>query len=144
MAEKTIYFSPKLGAILFWVFLFVTVLANFIISVILVPIMLVMSGFYLYGSVMFIGFCFGFLLYSILVSIEKLETKHHILMGLFIPAIALINVLIFTKLSNDLIDFLGLNTPKHNPLSLAAAYAVAFVLPYLIGHMIKFRKKKPE
>ncbi len=142
MTEKTIYFSPNLGTILFWTFLFITILANFIISVVLVPIMLVMSKAYLYGSVVFIGFCFGFLLSSIVSAIETLETKHHIITWLFIPAIALVNVFIFTVLSNNLIGILKLSTPKHDPLILAASYVVAFMLPYFAVHFIRFKKNK--
>ena len=140
MAE-TIYFSPKLGEILFWIFLFITIIANFIISVILVPIMLVMSKVYLLISVVFIGFCFGFLLNSILKSIEKLEKRHHVLAGIFIPIMALVNVLIFAKLSNDLIKLMNLKTPPHDPIVLAIAYVGAFTLPYLLSQYIKFRKR---
>ena len=140
MAE-TIYFSPKLGEILFWTFLFITIIGNFIISVVLVPILLVMSKIYLYLIITFIGFSFGFVINSIIKSIEKIERRHHIIAGLLIPVLALINVVIFTKLSNDLIKLMDLKTPQHNPIILAIIYVIAFTLPYLVGQYLKFKKR---
>lgn len=90
---------------------------------------------------MFIGLSFGFLLNSILISLEKLDKQHHIMAGMFIPAIAAINVFIFTKLSNDLIGLLKINNPAHNPITLATAYVISFTFPYLVMQYIKFKKK---
>jgi len=138
---EAVYFSPKLGKVLFWAFLFITIIGNFVISAVLVPIMLVMSKLALYGSIAFIGFCFGFLLNSILSSIEQLDRRHHIIAGILIPVLALINVIIFTKLSNDLIGLMHLSTPPHDPLVLAIVYVIAFTIPYLVSQFIKFKRR---
>lgn len=138
---EIITFSQKIGTILFWIFLFMTILSNLIISVVLVPILLVMSELFLYANILFIGLTFGFLLNSILQSIEKLDKKHHLIAGVLIPTIALINIFIFTRLSNQLIEILELKTPIHNPLIIALLYVLAFTLPYLFSQVIRFKKK---
>jgi hypothetical protein len=138
--KEIITLSKKIEISLFWIFLFITIFGNLMISVILVPIMLVITEIYLYAIVSFIGFCFGFLLNYLLNSIEKLDKKKHIITGIIIPAIALINIMIFTKLSNNLIILLNLQTNLHAPLLLSILYVFFFSLPYLFSKMIKFKK----
>ncbi len=139
---ETIYFSPKIGSMIFWTFLFITIIGNLIISVVLVPIMLVMNEIYLYSSIAFIAFSFGFLLNSIVKSIEKIDKQKHLIAGILMPAIALINVIIFTYLSNDLIKLMHLETQMHSPLTIGVTYVFAFTLPYMITEYVRVKKRK--
>ncbi len=143
MNENT-HATHPLSSTLFWVFLAITIIANFIISTILVPIMLVMTKLSLYFSITFIGFSFGYILHSILISIEELDKGHHIIAGILIPSLALINVAIFTRLSNNLIKMMHLKTPSHNPLIIGIVYVIAFITPYITHTLIKFKNSKTD
>ena len=79
-----------------------------------------------------IGLAFGALINVILVEIHKIETKKHIIPGLLIAAIALINVYIMTKLANLLEVKLELITPAHDPVLVSMVYTVAFLIPHVI------------
>ena len=122
-----------LDEFVYWVLLFIGILGNFIISVVLVPFLLILSGFYLYAALFLIGLAFGALINVILVEIHKIEVKKHIIPGLLIAAIALINIYIMARLANTLEVKLQLLTPAHNPIYVSAVYVVAFLIPHLIS-----------
>jgi len=137
--SKKIIFLDELT---YWVFLIIAVAGNFIISVILVPFMLILTGFYLFAVLFVIAFAFGILLNALLKEIQKIESKQHIIPILFIIAIALINVYIITVFTNKLEILLQLATPAHNPILMSATYVSAFVIPYLYSEYKKAVKKR--
>ncbi|MEM4264055.1 MAG: hypothetical protein QW666_04160 [Candidatus Woesearchaeota archaeon] len=126
----------KTGTILFidefvyFFLLFTGVLGNFFISVTLVPLMLIMSGFYLYASLFLIGLAFGALINGLLKELQKIEEKRHIIPSLLLGAVALINIYIMTRLANILEAKLELLTPTHSPLLVSIVYVAAFLIPY--------------
>ena len=68
-------------------------------------------------------------------SIEHLEKKHHIFLAILIPVAALVNIFIASRISNNLIEMLGL-TNVHNSILIAIVYAISFVLPYVIYRFV--------
>jgi len=119
---------------LYWTLLFLAIVGNFVISVVLVPFLLIMKGWPLYFSLVFVGASFGWLFSFILMNIEKLETSQHIMASIFLPALALINVGIMAVLSNKLIVMMKLSTPPHNPLIVGGVYVLGYIIPYGILH----------
>lgn len=117
---------------LYWVLLLLAILANFVISVTLVPFLMTMRGFFLYFILLVIAITFGFLFSQILHALEYLQARQHLIIGILIPAIALINLAILTLLSNKLIGILELTTPAHNPWIVAVVYVIGYSLPELL------------
>ena len=123
-----------LDEVLIWISLFVAVVGNFVLSVVIVPFLIIMSGIALYATIFCFGAAFGMLFTIILRNMARFEQKMHILAGLFIPVIGLINVYILARMSNKLISLLQLKTSEHNPLLVSVMYIFAFLLPYLLLH----------
>ncbi len=117
----------------------VALIINFVISLVLVPIMLVFSGFWLYVIIMVIAVSFGFLFEILMRDIESLQFKHHMINSLVIPAIAAINLIIVGAMANNMKEQLRINNVSHHPLVEGAVYAIFFILPYLYH---QFYKKK--
>ncbi len=126
----------------FWVGMAVAMVGNFIVSVVLVPFLLLLTGWGLYAAVFVIGAAFGLLFNVLIQYIEELGEGQHIIAGAFIPALALVNVYIIAHFSNRLEILLQLENPAHSPLLISITYVVAFVLPYLIEHLQHIRKKQ--
>jgi len=122
---------------LYWVLLLLAIIANFVISVVLVPFLLILEGWSLYFSLFFIGASFGLFFSFILHSLEQLQKEQHIIASVFIPCVALINVGIFAVLSNKLIVLLKLATPPHNAILVGAVYVFGYVLPGAFVHLKK-------
>lgn len=135
--SASMHFVEKLA---FWVTLLVAIIGNFIISVIMVPFLLLLSGVGLYFTIFIIGVTFGILFNVIIHYIEDLGEGQHIIAGAFIPALALINIYLITHFSNKLEVLLLLQTPAHSPLTVSVTYVIAFVLPFILKHLKHIQK----
>ncbi len=126
----------------FWIALLTAVLGNFILSVVMVPFLILLSGIGLYITVFLIGITFGMIFNVLVHYIEEIDAGEHVIAGAFIPALALINMYIITHFSNKIEVLLQLETPSHSPLLVSATYVIAFVIPYLLKHLQHIRKKE--
>ena len=120
---------------IFWILVVVLIAANFSIFIALIPLLLVLSGKLLYFVLVVVGVVFGLLFEIVIRSMENLRKSHHIILAILIPAIAMINAFVISKLSNTFAKSLSLKN-FHEPLVIALIYAVAFVLPYVIYRFI--------
>lgn len=132
----------KLNVILYWSVLFIAIIGNFILSVVLIPFMLVLSNYQLYFIIMIIAVAFGLLFNLIIRDIEYLDRKHHVIAGIFIPTIAIINVSIMVNVSNNLMRLSKINNVPQNPIAISIIYVVFFVLPYMIYNLLEIKDKK--
>ena len=120
---------------IYWILLVIIIFANFAVSIALIPILMVLSGFLLYLMIITIGIVFGLLFELVIRSIEHLEKKHHLFLAILIPSTALANIFVIARISNYLNRTLNLIN-FNNPVIIAIAYAASFVLPYLVYRFI--------
>ena len=120
---------------IYWILLVIIIAANFAISVALIPVLMALKGIFLYFVIITLGIVFGLLFEIVIRSIEHLEKQHHQLLAILIPLIALANVFIISKISNNLTSILGIAN-VHNSISIAVVYAASFVLPYIVYRFI--------
>ena len=131
--------SPKeikfLDRRIYWILLFVIIAANFAISIALIPILIALKGTLLFTVVIILGLVFGLLFELVIRSIEHLENHHHLLLAIFIPATALINIFFIINYSNYIMEELNVKN-QHPPAMIAIAYASSFIIPYIIYRYI--------
>ncbi len=120
---------------IYWILLVVIIAANFAISVALIPALVVIKGIFLYFILILLGIIFGLLFELVIRSIEHLEKRHHLFLAFLIPLVALANIFVISKISNDLSNVLGLAN-LHNSVIVAVVYAASFVLPYLVYRFV--------
>lgn len=130
-SEKKTGVLRFLDEFVYFFLLFTGIIGNFFISVVLVPLMLILTGFYLYASLFLIGIAFGALINQIILEIQKIEERRHFVPGILMAVIALINIYIMTKLANVLEAKLGLLTSVHNPWAVSVVYVLAFLIPHI-------------
>ena len=119
----------------YWILLAVIIIANFAISIALVPALVGLKGIFLYIVMGVLGIIFGLLFELVIRSIEHLEKKRHIILAILIPLAALTNIFIISGLSNNLIKALNL-TNSHNSVMIGLVYSASFVLPYIIYRFV--------
>src|SRR3989338_6351918 len=90
-----------LDGIVYWILLVVVVVLNYGIAISLIPAILIFKGFFLIFILGTIGYIFGLLLEVTIRSIEHLKTKHHIALGILIPAIGIANMVIIGATANN-------------------------------------------
>ncbi|MBD3361918.1 hypothetical protein GF358_03955 [Candidatus Woesearchaeota archaeon] len=128
--------------IVYGVALLIAIIGNFIVSVVIVPILIALTGFPLYFTLFFVGISFGALLYTVIKMVEAINPKKNLIAGLIIASLALINIYMITNLTNKLELQMGL-TKFHDPILVSIAYAGGYILPYiffLIKEQINHRK----
>lgn len=120
---------------IYWVLLIVIIAANFAVSIALIPLFIALKGAFLYFVLIVLGVIFGLLFELVIRSIEHLERRHHLVLAVLIPLIALANIFIVSKISNNLaITFQLANF--QNPILISIIYAASFVLPYIIYRFV--------
>ena len=133
-----IYFSKKMNPILYWLVLILAIVASMVISVVLIPFMLaVESTIGLYSIIALLALSFGFFFRLLLTEIEYVDPKHHVIAGVFIPALAIINIVIVINVTT-VIDkiFFGARFSQ-NVVAIGIIYVVSFVAPYLITKLME-------
>lgn len=119
----------------YWILLVLIIAANFAVSIALIPALMVLKGVFLYFVVAVLGIVFGLLFELVIRSIEHLEKKHHVFLAVLIPAVALANGFVITRISNSLSETLSLANIQ-NPAIISLAYAASFVLPYIFYRFV--------
>ena len=135
--EKSEHHDVFFSKIVFWSALVVTIFANVLVSLILVPFLIVLNQWVLFSLIILLGGTIGFLYNFLITDIGHLEKKHHLLASIIIPVIALANLVVMVIYSNRFIVELKVNNPLHNPWVVAAIFVIAFILPYFIDRIRK-------
>lgn len=125
-----------------WLFLIISILGTFVISVALVPFLLVMQGVYLYCSLVGMGLFFGVLIKSAVIHVQKIQVRSFIMPHVLLPVLALINAYLITSFSNDLIKLLKLPVLQHSPTLVSIVYILAFLLPYFLEFGLRPHTRK--
>ncbi len=132
--------SRFLEGSLYWIALLLATLASFFMAVMLVPLLIVASGFWGFVGLAVFGLSFGLLFEWLHCRLEGLSNKEYIISGIYFPAIALINVYIITRLSNRLseliVKFSGGYAAFHSPALVAWSFLPAFLAPYIVHKLI--------
>lgn len=136
--------DEKMNRILYWSTLVLVVIANTVVSIIMVPFLLVLSNIALYFVIAVLGLVFGALFNLLIRDIEHVDPKHHIVAGVFLPAIAIINIYVMVSFANRFNEVLNISHIRQNPIIVSAVYVIAFLLPYIIdnGFVQKLIKRR--
>jgi hypothetical protein len=129
--------ASSVAGIIFWISLLAAIVGNFIITVILVPFLVMLEDkVTLYIIVMIMGIVFGALFNFLLSDIEHLDHHHHVMTGVVIPVLAVINVYIMVNVSKAVGTIISV-TVNQNALVIAIIYVAMFIVPYIINSILK-------
>ena len=128
--------------LLFWGMLFVMVIGNALVSLVLIPILLVLTKLTADIFIFIIGFAVGLWFNLLVWDIEHLTRKHHLIAVLMIPCLAVVNLYAIVRISNAINDIFVITNIRENPLIISAVYVIAFLLPYLWTVFVKKKIKR--
>lgn len=141
VVEKYALYKESHNRLLYWTTILVLAICNFLISILIVPLLLVVNQPQVFVIIAMLGFFFGFVFNLLVTKIEHLEIKHHVFAAVFIPVISIINIFILVNLTNKLVSITKIGSSQ-NSLTISIIYVAAFMLPYLYGITIKPKEKK--
>jgi len=128
--SKTILLFDKM---VYWLALMLAIVGNIILSVVLIPFLLALENVYLYFVIIVIAFSFGLLFSILLKDIDGLDKRHHVIAGIFLPCLALINVYVMVNLANYLDKVFKTAAAPHSPLLISVVYVAFFIVPYIFN-----------
>lgn len=134
-----IYFAKQMNPIVYWMTLIVSIIANMVVSVVLIPFLLaVKDAWTLYLIVGLLALAFGFFFNLLLNDIEHIDPRHHVIAGIFIPALAIINIFIVLNVTTAIDKVLFASQFSQNAIMIAIVYVVAFIAPYGVASLIDY------
>src|SRR3989344_6224525 len=139
--EKHIHMKKSMNITLYWMVLLILTLANFFISIVMIPFLLVLETFQVMIILGAVGIVFGLVFNHLIRDIEHVETKHNVAAAIFIPSLAIINIFVVVTVANAMAERLRFDAWE-NPVLIAAIYALAFVLPYLLTSVKEYARNK--
>jgi len=138
---RRIMFVRKMNPILYWTALIVAIIGNFIISIALIPILLVLSNYQLYLVIAVLAVSFGAMFNLLIHTIEYVDPTHHIIAGIFIPSVALITIFIMVNIATKIGNVIQ-NPIHENPFIIGLFYVFFFMIPYSITKVIDIRRAR--
>ncbi len=131
--SSTILLIDKIA---YWGGLFIAIIGNFAISILLIPFLILMTSFYLYLALVFLGIVFGWVFSILLRDIEAIQAGQHVVAWIFIPAIAIINIYVMTNISNHIAVLMEIATGIHLASAVSLVYVASFMFPYTISKVL--------
>lgn len=140
---KHIQYDVSMNFVVYWTVLLVLTLANFVVSILLVPFLLILKPFLLELIVAVLGLIFGLLFNLVTRDIEHIETKHHLTAAVFIPAVGIINIFVVVSVANSIATKIKIPLVQ-NPVFTSIVYATFFLLPYGYSSFREFLKRRKK
>ncbi len=132
--------SKRLDAALLWVVLSFAILCSLSLSFAIILLFVFIKPAFVYFTAGLFGLMFGMLFEAVLSHIDWFETKHHIIGGLVIFSILLLNMLV---LSTPLIRasplFSMAEIPQFGRLIIGVMYMFFFAVPFVV-HKISSKR----
>lgn len=134
-------YAPKMNRILYWGALILAIIGNFMVCVALIPVLLVISDITLVAVVFLVGVSFGALFTILIKDIEHVDPKHHVIAGIFLPALAIIIMFVTVRLTNKIVEKQAADVfLQQNNILVPVVYVIAFILPYLAYLLYEYRR----
>ena len=139
---RTHQMEENMHKLMYWMSLVALTLLNIIGVVFLVPLIIILEGVYLYSTVMTFGIVFGLLFNYLILGIEHLEAKHHIIAWILVPLLGVFDIYLMSVFTRKVEIMFELTTSYNVPV-MVVCFIGAFVLPYFVfivmgKHKFKF------
>ena len=115
---------------LYGISLLILMFCNFLGVLLLLPFLLVFEGTQLYLVVFLFAIMFGLLFNYLIMALSHLGDKHHIIAGVVIPILAIIDILVMLELMEMLIERFRF-FPTFDPYVVVVLFIAAFLIPYI-------------
>ena len=139
MRKKHVFYNKESQRIFHMISLLILTLSSLLVSIILVPFLIFFQNTVSYTLVAIAGLAFGFIFSYMVLDLQKLEHRHHVMMGILVPLVAVLDILAIVFLTRRVADFFQLQV-GFNPLYVATIYMIGMVIPYLFFSMVHHRR----
>jgi hypothetical protein len=129
--ERSTIHDQKMSKLIFWSAMLVIIIGNIAVSFALIPFLGVFPPLVLYGTIGTLGLLIGFVYNFLIHDIAHLQRKHHIIAGILVPVVAVMNILLMLVISAQ---YLPPDVP-HNPVITSGVFVIPFLIPYVVSRL---------
>jgi len=133
---KKQFYAESTSQALYWASLLILIISNLLVAVVLIPFLLTLKGFQISLLVILLALTFGAIFNMLIVNIDFLKRRHHLIALVVIPLISLASLGLVLGVSNRIADALKLSI-RQEPIVISAIYIVSFLLPYVFFNIRK-------
>lgn len=131
-AHESQLFKREASKVLYWTTLLVMTICNFVVAIIVLPMLLVLNGLFILAVIFVIGLIFGMIFNHLVRDISHLERHHHFFAAVFIPALGIIDLVVSVNVANRLGQVIEISN-QQDPFLISLVFVVGFMLPYVIS-----------
>jgi len=124
--------AASLELLVYWSSLAMLALFNLVGVFFMIPFIMFFDGVTLFACVAGFGFVFGFLFNLLIMGIEHFKLRHHLIAGLFIPVLAVVDIVLIVRIVERINMMLAIPLNINIPV-IVMAFIFSFVLPYLFS-----------
>jgi hypothetical protein len=124
--------NEKIDNLVYWLSLALLALFNFIACFFLIPFLILLDGWQLYLAVGAFGLAFGLLFNLLILGLEHLEHHHSVIAGIFIPLLAVLDISLILKMTEQ-INSLFVKPVQYDVPLVILIFISVFVAPYLFS-----------
>ncbi len=124
--------TEKLDNFVYWTSLAILAVFNFVACLFLIPFLMFFGSTKLYLAVGIFGLIFGFLFNLLMLGLEHLKQRHTVVAGIFIPALAVIDVAIIMTIAQRLNSIFRAPLAYNIP-GVIIIFIVSFMVPYIVA-----------
>ncbi len=121
--------TKQLDVVLYWTTILVLTLINLIVAIVIIPLLFFATSFQFYLFIILLGLLFGYVFSLLIGNIESIRPHYHLFAAMFIPLLAVINIVVIVTSADAIAASFGLELSK-NPLHISIAYVASFIAPY--------------
>ncbi|MBN2881498.1 hypothetical protein JXM83_05615 [Candidatus Woesearchaeota archaeon] len=134
-------FVHFLDGIISWFGLIIVFIGSLILSVVLMPFLVTLEGFFLYFMIGFMALILGFVFNFLIDQINQVGQQEKILGEILLPVIGLIDVYVMIGIFSVIVTALNIKHVLPNSLLYGIIYVSCFSLPFYIFHFDSLAKK---
>lgn len=138
--EQRNQITTKKDQMAFWILIAITVFSNFLLSLILIFLILILEHPFLYVIAIVLGLAFGMIYERLINGMTHLDTHHHVFSLLVILVGGVINIIYILGITSVLFDFFGMKNRIYSHFTMALTYLIAYLLPYIVYRIVKLIK----
>jgi hypothetical protein len=120
------------GLIIYWISILLLVVLNMLSAIVVAVVQFAVSDKRSIALVAILGLCSGYASNKLVTLADGLQTRHKIFAGIFVPAAAVLILVLITLAANNLAKVSNIGN-SHNPALSGITYGIAFLLPSLIS-----------
>ena len=133
-------YDVHFSKIVFWSAFIVIIIANLIVSLVMIPFFIILPAWILYSIIILLAGSIGFLYNLLIMDIGHLERRHHRLAALLIPLLTAANFVVMVLTANRFIVETQAQVTQQNPWIIAVLFAGVFIMPYLVRILFSGKK----